>query len=154
MCILLQLITNTNHWTTIPDNGTHHVSSPSFARHVLLHLLSSPLGIFEDLRCRRFTPPPVEMVVYTSTALVIWLLGCLKMPKKWMEQMVEMVSQRCPTHCSRHFQTSQLWNKNTTSCLSYHVNHVNIWQNDVTSYMGWDSRTWYWVKGPGNMNAR
>lgn len=153
MCILLHLINNKNHWTSIPDNGTHHVSSPFFARHVLLHLLSSPLGIFEDLRCRRFTPPPVEMVVYTSTSLVLWLLGCLKTRKKWMEQMVEMVGQRCPTHCFWQFQTSQLWNKNTTSCLSYHVHHVNIWQNDVTSYMGWDSRTWYWVKGPGNMNA-
>lgn len=91
-----------HHWTTIPDNRTHHVSSPSFARHVLLHLLSSPLGIFEDLRCRRFTPPPVEMVVYPSTSLVLWLLGCLKTRKKRMEQMVEMVSQRW------HFQTSQL----------------------------------------------
>lgn len=95
MCILLHLINNKNHWTSIPDNGTHHVSSPFFARHVLLHLLSSPLGIFEDLRCRRFTPPPVEMVVYTSTSLVLWLLGCWKTRKngwnKWLRWLANDV---------------------------------------------------------------
>ena len=125
MCILLHLINNKNHWTSIPDNGTHHVSSPSFARHVLLHLLSSPLGIFEDLRCRRFTPAPVEMVVYPSTSLVLWLLGCLKTRKKWMEQMVEMVGQRCPTHCFLAFSNIPVVKQPITSRLLY---HVNIWQ--------------------------
>ena len=119
----------------------------------------APLVVVSARHLRR----PQVSAIYSSTrwdgSLYInfvgsLVTGMLENAEKWMEQMVEMVGQRCPTHCFWQFQTSQLWNKNTTSCLSYHVHHVNIWQNDVTSYMGWDSRTWYWVKGPGNMNAR
>ena len=92
-----------NHWTTIPDNLTHHVSQV-YGCHLLFHLLSSPLGIFEDLR--EFTPVPVELrCLCTSTSL----------PN-------QLVSQRC-------FGISNIPVVKKTNIISiYILYHATIWQ--------------------------